>query len=182
MRTWQLVDKSGWSHGPWQDEVADKALWASESGLPCLVIRDTMFGHWSGYVGVPPAHPWYGLYHNEHVCQEPYPGSGCIIETWEYDCGHTPEYLADPGVASISEACESREWDREFFAFGQRHWWFGFHCMDRQGTASPREPFDSEFHKYCTLVEAQKACERLADQLARVSRENPQAKLIGTNC
>jgi len=37
-------------------------LWPDEeTGLPCLAIRHSSFGHWCGYVGVPERHRFYGV-------------------------------------------------------------------------------------------------------------------------
>jgi len=60
-RTWHnVLDRSTWARGPWDDEP-DKMQWADEAtGLPCLAVRHPMSGHWSGYVGVRPGHPLHG--------------------------------------------------------------------------------------------------------------------------
>lgn len=59
-REWKdVVDKSEWSRGRWNDEP-DKKQWLDEvTGLPCLIVRGPM-GSWCGYVGIEPSHPLYG--------------------------------------------------------------------------------------------------------------------------
>ena len=55
------LDKSGWGSGAWQNEP-DRVEWRDKvTGLPCLALRHSLGGHWCGYVGVPPGHPWYDL-------------------------------------------------------------------------------------------------------------------------
>lgn len=57
--THHLADrKRAWPPGPWQDEP-DRVEWR-EHGFPCLALRHDEGGHWCGYVGVPPGHPWHG--------------------------------------------------------------------------------------------------------------------------
>ena len=43
--------------GPWEDEC-DRFLWKT-ANFDCLVKRNMNLGHWCGYVGVLPPHPWY---------------------------------------------------------------------------------------------------------------------------
>lgn len=54
-----VVDKSSWPRGPWDDEP-DKKQWRDPaSGLPCLIVRGPS-GSLCGYVAVGPDHPAYG--------------------------------------------------------------------------------------------------------------------------
>lgn len=61
-KSWHnVLDRSTWAHGPWDDEP-DKMQWQDVStGLPCLIVRHQISGHLSGYVGVRPGHPLHGL-------------------------------------------------------------------------------------------------------------------------
>jgi hypothetical protein len=53
------VDRDGWPRGPWDNEE-DSYEWRDEdTGLPCLIIRNSL-GALCGYVGVPPWHPFHG--------------------------------------------------------------------------------------------------------------------------
>jgi hypothetical protein len=54
-----VIDKSEWRRGPWDNEP-DKIQWQDdETGLPCLIVRGPA-GALCGYVGVAPGHPWHG--------------------------------------------------------------------------------------------------------------------------
>lgn len=56
-----VIDKSDWERGPWDDEP-DKVQWKDEkTGLDCLIVRAPATGALCGYVGVPAGHPWHGL-------------------------------------------------------------------------------------------------------------------------
>lgn len=60
-KTETFIDRTGWPSGPWDDEP-DRVEWRDEAtGLPCLALRNDMFGSWCGYVAVPPGHPVHGL-------------------------------------------------------------------------------------------------------------------------
>lgn len=64
-REWRHVDKSKWGPGPWQDEP-DKIQWIdSATNLDCLMVRHEKYGHWCGYVGVPPGHPFHGQHYDK---------------------------------------------------------------------------------------------------------------------
>lgn len=61
------IPKSSWGIGPWQDEP-DHIEWTDErTGLPCRIIRNMMFGHLCGYVGVPPTHPYFGWGYDDDI-------------------------------------------------------------------------------------------------------------------
>jgi hypothetical protein len=54
-----VIDKTDWLRGPWDNEP-DKIQWQDEeTGLPCLVVRGPS-GSLCGYVGVAPGHTWHG--------------------------------------------------------------------------------------------------------------------------
>lgn len=56
-------NKSTWGEGPWQTEP-DRVDFV-HAGLACLALRHPDFGHWCGYVGVPPGHPLHGRAYQE---------------------------------------------------------------------------------------------------------------------
>src|SRR5262245_29921583 len=59
-REYRTTDRTGWPRGPW-DQEPDKVQWSDQTtGLPCLAVRHLAWGHWCGYVGVPPGHPYHG--------------------------------------------------------------------------------------------------------------------------
>ena len=109
-----VIDKSGWGEGPWNDEP-DKLQWQDEkTGLPCLIVRNRKMGNWCGYVGVPDGHPFYDMPDDEaqnmvevhggltfsSFCQETdseregvchVPGEGEPDNVWwlGFDCAHS---------------------------------------------------------------------------------------------
>lgn len=113
-KTW--IDKSAWGRGPWQDEP-DRAEWRDEAtGLSCLAIRHIHGGHWCGYVGIPPEHPWHddppedlagahgaitytspcfegnGPDDPQRVCHVPRPGESDHVLWMGFDCAHACDY------------------------------------------------------------------------------------------
>lgn len=100
--------------GPWVDEP-DHVAWRSAHGYPCILHRalhasDKGGGHWCGYVGVPPGHPWHGQpmdssfdgpeqprVHggityaepcNGHICHVPEPGESDDVFWLGFDAAH----------------------------------------------------------------------------------------------
>jgi hypothetical protein len=118
-----VADKSDWPRGPWDDEP-DYAQWRDEAtGLPCVARRNERYGHWCGYVGVPPGHPAHGRdYEEEHetlpeldvhggltyaapcdpehgICHVPGPGEGDDFWWLGFDCGHFMDH--QPGLVAM---------------------------------------------------------------------------------
>lgn len=105
------IDKSEWGDGLWQDEP-DRVDWRDDAtGLPCLALRNATLGHWCGYVGLPPGHPWHGKGYEDllslpahggvnfvskcdegegpdRVCHVPLPGEPDDVWWIGFDCGH----------------------------------------------------------------------------------------------
>lgn len=96
--------------GPWVDEP-DRKEWRAH-GLPCLMLRAPLFGHWCGYAGVPPEHPLHGRawrsvrlrLHahrglnfagpcDDRVCHEPRPGEPEAIWWLGFDCMHADDFV-----------------------------------------------------------------------------------------
>ena len=99
-----VIDKTGWQPGPWDDEP-DKVQWPDEAtGLPCLIVRGPV-GGLCGYVGVLPGHPLHGVDHSD--CPK-----ACGKE-W---CDHRPEHFleAHGGITFAGKCSEiSREkWEK----------------------------------------------------------------------
>lgn len=60
-----LIPRTGWGPGPWDDEP-DRFEWVDEStDFPCLIIRHPLSGNLCGYVAVPPGNTFHGLDRNE---------------------------------------------------------------------------------------------------------------------
>ena len=111
MKTWQNMDKSDWSDGPWKTEP-DKAHWIDPAtGLDCLIVRHPQFGHLCGYVGVPETYSTFGK---------------------DYDDIHAGVDVHD-GV-TLSKPCPPEDRDDESRhichpkdgAANEIVWWFGF--------------------------------------------------------
>lgn len=170
-REWSTIDKGDWGRGMWTDEP-DKVQWIDEAtGLDCLLHRGPG-GHWCGYVGVGPDHPWHGLDYGQCVM-----GEGCDApEEERWYCDHRPDSILDVhGGITFASACA----DTDDESTGICHiaepgrpdhvWWFGFDCA-HSGDLSPK--YDSEYGRlssYSTYkgrgyVETE--VRRLAQQLA----------------
>ena len=54
-----VVDKTEWGPGPWQDEPDKKQWQDAATALPCLIVRGPS-GSLCGYVGLPASHRYYG--------------------------------------------------------------------------------------------------------------------------
>lgn len=86
-----VIDKSGWSTGPWSDEP-DKMQWPdAATGLPCLIVRGP-HGALCGYVGVSDAHPLHGKGYDDVPVGDDYEHSPHGGLTFARGCSHpTPE-------------------------------------------------------------------------------------------
>ncbi len=104
-----IVDKSEWLRGIWDDEP-DKIQWPDKAtGLPCLIVRGAV-GALCGYVGVPKGHPWFGKDYDdvevdvhggltfaspcqlgaeaEAICHKPAEGESDQVWWLGFDCAH----------------------------------------------------------------------------------------------
>lgn len=64
-------DKTSWLPGPWQDEE-DLASWQDTlTGYRLAMLRHPHFGHWCGYVKLPPSHPLCSLSYSAQVPAPP---------------------------------------------------------------------------------------------------------------
>jgi hypothetical protein len=120
MESTRWLDKTAWGSGPWQHEP-DRVEWRAQ-GLPCLMLRHPHHGHWCGYVGVPPGHPWHGVEASEiavdvhgglnfadacthderppreRICHVPEAGESDAVWWLGFDCLHAFDYA--PGMAA----------------------------------------------------------------------------------
>lgn len=97
-------DRSTWPAGPWAGEP-DRIEWRTQ-GVVGLMVRHSRSGHWCGYVGVEPGHPWHGkryddvdadvhggLTYAEHcegnVCHVPAEGEPEHLFWLGFDCAHS---------------------------------------------------------------------------------------------
>ena len=100
-----MEDRTKWPAGPWDDEP-NKVQWVDkETGLDCLIIRNSHTGILCGYVGVAASHRLYGCdyeapevevhggltYANrrqDHICHTPEAPRPEDVWWFGFDCGH----------------------------------------------------------------------------------------------
>ncbi len=144
-------NKHTWPVGPWNDEP-DKKQWRDEeTGFPCLIVRNPV-GALCGYVGVPEAHPWFGVELDSYAEGMEVPDVHGGVTFASFCSGHKQ------GVCHVVETGEN-----------DRVWWVGFDCA-HAGDVSPKYdvptlPDDS--YKDISYVAAQ--CHSLALQAKEVS-------------
>src|SRR5262245_33397812 len=101
----RFMDKSAWGPGEWQSEP-DKVQFPDEAtGLPCLIVRNSM-GNFCGYVGVPEGHRFFAVEYSE--CSRR-PQCAPDEDGWVRYCGHDPSsLLAVHGGVTFSGFCDLR--------------------------------------------------------------------------
>lgn len=106
-------NKPKWGPGPWQDEP-DRVEFEHE-GIACLMSRQSQIGHWCGYVGVEPGHPWHGEAKYFWDRQDGPEVHGGV--TFGAECGGFVCHVPKPGKP-------------------ENLWWIGFDCA-HLGDLSP---------------------------------------------
>jgi hypothetical protein len=106
------ADKTTWGDGPWQSEPDKKQWQDAETGLPCLIVRNTsVTGSLCGYVGVSKDHPAYEQHYDADPVSDVSVHGGL---TFASGCSHgNPE----TGICHIPGDGEPDD-----------VWWFGFDC------------------------------------------------------
>ncbi len=167
-----VVDKSAWPRGEWDDEP-DKVQWPDEAtGLPCLIVRGPS-GALCGYVGVADGHPLHGVEYSQ--CPK---GDACdSTRGW---CDHRPESLLEAhGGITFTDACspstdESRGICHQPAPGEPDHvWWFGFDCA-HSGDLCPKYDRRSD-GRYRDIAYVARECGALARQLADVAARSQLA-------
>jgi len=145
------MDRSDWPPGPWDNEP-DKKQWQDrETGLPCLIVRNS-WGALCGYVGVPKSHPdhgkdWEAINVSVH---------GGV--TFTGSC--RPSTRGDPEYA----ICHTVPKDED-----DNVWWIGFDCS-HYGDAYPN-PRIKTGGTYRDIECVEGNCARLAIQLLERSKD-----------
>jgi hypothetical protein len=160
--------KQEWGPGPWQNEV-DFQAW-DYMGFSCIAVRHEHFGHFCGYLAVPPDHPWHGQSDEDLMGEEE--GAECVdvhggitysalgqvylarhkgigSEDWciGFDCGHSGDLM--PGMeASLGRLRE---------------------LTDQATLTSPSLPFWGE-SVYRTLSYVRYQVNRMAHQAYRATK------------
>lgn len=146
-KSYTNVDREGWPPGPWDGEP-DKLQWPdTATGLPCLAVRHPQYGHWCGYVGVPPGHPWYGVDWSEP----------CV----EVHGGLTFANRCQEGFDEGRGVCHVAPGEPEPY-------WLGFDCA-HAWDESPQDAARwgiNKYGEYRTLDYVQQQCGSLAAQIA----------------
>lgn len=157
-----VLDKSDWVRGPWDNEV-DKKQWRDEAtGLACLIVRQRR-GALCGYVGVPEGHPWHGKGYDH--CNQ---ADGEYVEvhgglTFAGACGH-----GDDPSTGICHVVAPGEPDMM--------WWLGFDCShawdysDMAARPEWRERWSRDSDEtYRDQAYVERECAKFAKQAAGIS-------------
>lgn len=145
-----------WPDGPWTNEP-DRVEWRTSTGLHAIALRQPRRGHWCGYVGVAPGHPWHG------------------VDLSSYPSG--VEHPEVHGGITYSDACVGAVCHVPAPGEPEHLWWVGFDCA-HYGDAAPHQfgdwpiiaGYGRTLDTYRTLDFVRGQCERLAEQAARVGR------------
>lgn len=188
-----IVDKSEWGRGYWENEP-DKVQWLDEaSGLPCLIVRGPL-GAWCGYVGVPEGHPKHGQEYDD-VGADVHGGltfaRGCADhsrDAWEKWRSRWPSWAEEAKQFPVGDSARRiKEWagcQDSYDAWNERMvsravchlpepgepdrvWWFGFDCA-HLGDIIPGmdNRYGSSYEDcYWTAEEVKKEVTKLALQL-----------------
>jgi hypothetical protein len=143
--------RARWDHEPgmWNIEP-DRVEWRDENtGLVCLALRHPGSGHWCGYVGVAPSHPWHGRGYDD----VPADIHGGV--TFAQGC----EPLGKLGEHRVCHTPAPDEPDHL--------WWLGFDCA-HAGDYIPGQSgrYRRDYDTYKTLSFVRGECARLARQAA----------------
>lgn len=140
---YRTQDKSDWGDGPWQSEP-DKVQWQdTDTGLPCLIVRNHA-GSLCGYVGVSESHPEFG----HHYWDVPADVHGGLTFSDSCDGGCEEE--------SICHIPAEGEPDHV--------WWLGFDCA-HSGDYSPLDRYFTDGDVYRDIGYVEDQVRRLAQQL-----------------
>ncbi|QVJ00394.1 hypothetical protein KGD82_16675 [Nocardiopsis eucommiae] len=138
-----------WGFGPWANEP-DRDQWTDETtGIECLAVRHDRSGHWSGYVAVPPGHPWFGADYVD-------------LPREDLDVHRGLNYSrAGDTILGLSTTRDDGLW------------WFGFSC-DHVGDLTPAEIVNDKYALlegvYRDLRYVRRECVRLAEQITEANR------------
>lgn len=110
-REYHTIDKSAWGDGPWMNEPDKVQFVDEETGLPCLIVRQSSHGALCGYVGVTEDHPLYKVHYNKvELIVDVHGGL-----TYSNEC--QPVEVESIGVCHVPEPGQP-----------DHVWWFGFDC------------------------------------------------------
>ena len=145
-----VIDRTGWLPGPWDDEP-DKLVWTdTATGLPCMIKRNHM-GFLCGYVGVGQDHDLFGRSYDS-------------VEDFAVHGGLTFASLCDDEGEPAIAICHLGE---------ETVWWFGFDCCHYDDAYPYQAVIDeitgvnlSKYGTYKTVEFVRDECTELAWALA----------------
>jgi hypothetical protein len=175
---YRTLDKSTWGDGPWQREPDKKQWQDAETGLPCLAVRGPG-GHWCGYVGVSPEHPWHGKGYSESKTAPCTDECADREDDWHFAC--TPEGIIEVhGGLTFANSCDHIADESAGICHlpepgeSDNVWWFGFdcaHCDDLSPKYEARSPEPwRENNVYRALPYVEQQIASLAAQLSKFAR------------
>lgn len=187
----EIIPKSEWGPGPWQDEP-DKLEWIDdETGYQCLIKRNPFTGALCGYVGLSEGHPYYGKKYSDRIPLDDAPGMSpdmesvggipLLIELWKTAAGPDGRVSLDVIIRVHGSVTFTGFWeDRE-----DGLWYFGFdtgHYMDYMpGLVASTERHLGRTsclrHQDCvyrTISYVQDQCRQLAQQLKAVAVDSQE--------
>lgn len=157
---YHTIDKSGWGKGEWVKEPDKIQMVHQETGLDCLIVRNTSVGQLCGYVGVSNQHPLFGKHYDHPHADHIYVHGGL---TFTAPCN--PDEAVSEGVCHIPLPGHSDE-----------VWWLGFDCahgedlipgVDHLFSPESRRLFQNV---YRNVEYVKNEVERLAEQLGQMKR------------
>lgn len=123
---YEIDRKEAWGEGPWLDELD---YFVTEHPACIMVMRRTIrYGTWTGYIAIPPGHPWHGIdaTWDQTLPGEPYVHGGI---TWAADNApwHRNE---DEWLDIVANHPENIPEEEPFVGIygGDGWWWLGFDC------------------------------------------------------
>jgi hypothetical protein len=173
------ADRSNWAAGEWDGEP-DKVQWVDEAtGLVCLAKRSPHLGHWCGYVGLLPTHPWHGKDYGDSVGQC---GDSCSSageeHSYHYECT-VGALLEVHGGVTYADGCQDGPIEQTVCHLPapgspDHLWWIGFdcaHCDDLSPGRLMLAPSLYDHGTYRSLDYVRSECTSLAAQLAAAGRQ-----------
>ena len=193
-----VADLKSEQRGPWLGE-ADKVAWLDDaSGYECIIMRSTIGGHLSGYVGVPAGHPLHGYEHDAIPADLDIDVHGGISYSKACQRGPTPQARIAQEARSICHVHRGPLRPRpiknatDYKVQHDDAWWLGFECNqvydlvpDEQLGRAPflgaevGRVYRDEAYVYDEVVHLAVQLRAIADGLPKPDREGPPPPPIG---
>jgi hypothetical protein len=185
-KEYRTIDKTKWRPGPWRDEP-DKIQWQDgATGLPCLIVRNSM-GALCGYVGVAEGHPWFDKDYNRGKVTGC--GDTCDHENeYHYQCTPAGSLRVHGGI-TFSDFCQPHDTEDDGICHlpapgePERVYWFGFDC-GHHGDGIPARNFQMQmgYSQYRDIEYVRAEVRQLAAQLKAVASQATYERSIITQC